>query len=126
MPRLSVLTGALGAPKIGDDTRRAPEALARQSLSPGLQIPKNRSTGNLGTMGDSSERARIRFSFDAGAAAAEYDSMSRSAYHRTAGGGGGVACENEACRCRCAVKHLRSRRGSCRALTRLVFLGAPS
>ena len=79
MPRLSVLTGALGAPKIGDDTRHAPEALARQSLSPGLQIPKNRSTGNLGTMGDSSERARIRFSFDAGAAAAEYDSMSRSA-----------------------------------------------
>jgi hypothetical protein len=32
-------------------------------------------------MGDGSDRARIRFSFDAGAAAAEYDSMSRSAPH---------------------------------------------
>lgn len=30
-------------------------------------------------MGDNSEKARVRFSFDAGAAAAEYDSMSRSA-----------------------------------------------
>ncbi|AEO69361.1 e8e15d69-371f-4230-810a-09336a9b3e75 [Thermothielavioides terrestris] len=49
-------------------------------LWPALQIPKNRSTGNLGAAGDdSSDRARVRFSFDAGAGAAEYDALSRSA-----------------------------------------------
>ncbi|KAK4106645.1 Pkinase-domain-containing protein [Parathielavia hyrcaniae] len=67
-----------GNPDNGDDTRHDAEARGRTRLSPALHIPKNRSTGNLGTMNDSSERARIRFSFDAGAAAAEYDSMSRS------------------------------------------------
>jgi protein-serine/threonine kinase len=74
-----LLTEARCAPPIGDDTRHSPEALARQRLAPALQIPKNRSTGNLGIMGDNSEKARVRFSFDAGAAAAEYDSMSRLA-----------------------------------------------
>ena len=64
----------------GDDTRHDAEARGRERLSPSLQIPKNRSTGNLGVMGDSSEKARIRFSFDAGAAAAEYDTISRSAW----------------------------------------------
>lgn len=47
------------------------------TLTPSLQIPKNKSTGNLGLIGDSSEKARIRFSFDAGAAAAEYDALTR-------------------------------------------------
>jgi len=51
----------------------------RSSLSPiaheQLLIPKNRSTGNLLAHGGT-EKARIRFSFDAGVAAAEYD-MSR-------------------------------------------------
>ncbi|KAK4123686.1 Pkinase-domain-containing protein [Parathielavia appendiculata] len=67
-----------GNPDNGDDTRHDAEARGWRGLSPSLQIPKNRSTGNLGAMGDSSERARIRFSFDAGTAAAEYDAMSRS------------------------------------------------
>jgi hypothetical protein len=73
------LTPRCAAPVTGEDTRHDAEARGRQRLSPALQIPKNRSTGNLGTVGDSSEKARIRFSFDAGAAAAEYDAMSRSA-----------------------------------------------
>ncbi|KAK3357499.1 hypothetical protein B0T25DRAFT_160855 [Lasiosphaeria hispida] len=58
----------------GDDTRNDAEERGRAKLAPAqLQIPKNKSTGNLGAMGDSSEKARIRFSFDAGAAAADYD-----------------------------------------------------
>jgi protein-serine/threonine kinase len=68
-----------------DTTRHAAEARGRQRLSPALQIPKNRSTGNLGTVAESSEKARIRFSFDAGASAAEYDAMSRSAPEKQEG-----------------------------------------
>ncbi|KAN0114921.1 Pkinase domain containing protein [Hyaloscypha variabilis] len=51
-----------------------------RSLSPlhdQLLLPKNRSTGNLLAHAPGTERARIRFSFDAGMAA-EYDTMSRS------------------------------------------------
>jgi protein-serine/threonine kinase len=73
----------------GEDTPHGAEARGRQRLSPSLQIPKNRSTGNLGTVGtggDNSEKARIRFSFDAGASAVEYDTMSRSAFPRKARG----------------------------------------
>ncbi|KUI59550.1 Serine/threonine-protein kinase PSK2 [Cytospora mali] len=49
-------------------------------LSAPLQIPKlNRSTGNLALLStDKSEKARMRMSFDAGAAAAEYDHLARS------------------------------------------------
>ncbi|TVY35921.1 Serine/threonine-protein kinase [Lachnellula subtilissima] len=52
----------------------------RKTEAPGeLVIPKNRSTGNLLAYGHKgTEKARIRFSFDAGASAAEYDNMSRS------------------------------------------------
>lgn len=46
-------------------------------LAPPLQLPKNRSTGNLAMAGDTPEKARMRFSFDAGAAAAEYDALTR-------------------------------------------------
>lgn len=46
-------------------------------LSLPLQLPKNRSTGNLAVAGDTPEKARMRFSFDAGAAAAEYDALTR-------------------------------------------------
>ncbi|GAB1320593.1 serine/threonine protein kinase [Madurella fahalii] len=67
-----------GALMAGDDTRHDVEARGRARLVPALQIPKNRSTGNLGVMADSPEKARIRFSFDAGVAASEYDTMSRS------------------------------------------------
>ncbi|VBB86898.1 Putative serine/threonine-protein kinase [Podospora comata] len=64
----------------GDETRHdAEEQRGRSRLSPGLHIPKNRSTGNLGHMGgDNSEKARIRFSFDAGPSATEYDTITRS------------------------------------------------
>ena len=65
---------------LGDESRHDVEERGRKTLSPTLQIPKNRSTGNLGVIGDSSEKARIRFSFDAGAAAAEYDTMTRLAW----------------------------------------------
>lgn len=64
----------------GDDTQHDVEAHGRARLAPALQIPKNRSTGNLGVMGDNSEKARLRFSFDAGAAPTEYDTLSRSAW----------------------------------------------
>ena len=62
----------------------APEMpLDRQARSPPqlelpVHLPKNRSTGNLELVGNQSEKARIRFSFDAGAAAAEYDHLTRS------------------------------------------------
>ncbi|KAK3379559.1 hypothetical protein B0T24DRAFT_162191 [Lasiosphaeria ovina] len=62
----------------GDDTRHDGADNRRTALAPPLQIPKNKSTSNLGLIGDNSEKARIRFSFDAGAAAAEYDNLSRS------------------------------------------------
>ncbi|KAK3322433.1 hypothetical protein B0H66DRAFT_601887 [Apodospora peruviana] len=64
----------------GDEPRHNSEDLAglRAELAPPLQIPKNKSTSNLVATGEGSERARIRFSFDAGAAAAEYDALTRS------------------------------------------------
>lgn len=62
----------------GDDTQNDGEDRGRARLSPALQIPKNRSTGNLSLVGDTPEKARIRFSFDAGAAASEYDTITRS------------------------------------------------
>lgn len=62
----------LGATKHHDGEERG-----RGRLAPPLQIPKNRSTGNLAITTDSPERARVRFSFDAGAAAAEYDALTR-------------------------------------------------
>lgn len=51
----------------------------RDELSPPLQIPKNKSTTNLSVRRDSSEKARIRFSFDAGSSAGEYDTLTRLA-----------------------------------------------
>lgn len=60
-----------------DILREKSERGGARSLSPrpgDLHIPKNRSTGNL-LAHSGTEKARIRFSFDAGAAA-EYD-MSR-------------------------------------------------
>ncbi|KAL2257394.1 hypothetical protein VTK26DRAFT_235 [Humicola hyalothermophila] len=63
----------------GEDTRHDAEPRGRERLSPSLQIPKNRSTGNLGVISDDSpDKPRIRFSFDSGAAAAEYETISRS------------------------------------------------
>ncbi|KAH8673604.1 serine/threonine-protein kinase ppk6 [Xylariales sp. PMI_506] len=55
----------------------------RSKLSPQLQIPKNRSTGNLGAVSEVAvpepSTSRIRFSFDAGSIAnADYDSVARS------------------------------------------------
>ncbi len=75
-----MLTGLLLSP--GDEPIHDAEERGRAQLSPALQIPKNKSTSNLSVMGDSSEKARMRFSFDAGAAAAaaEYDTMTRLAY----------------------------------------------
>ncbi|CAK7207367.1 serine/threonine protein kinase [Sporothrix eucalyptigena] len=43
-----------------------------------LYLPKNRSTGNLTVASDVSDKARLRFSFDAGASAAEFDAATRS------------------------------------------------
>ncbi|KAI0128831.1 hypothetical protein BJ170DRAFT_623095 [Xylariales sp. AK1849] len=55
----------------------------RRKLAPALQIPKNRSTGNLGAVSKSpapeTSNSRIRFSFDAGSGAStDYDSITRS------------------------------------------------
>ncbi|KAK2630223.1 hypothetical protein QTJ16_001043 [Diplocarpon rosae] len=63
----------------GVDSHCEPSERGRRSPSPGpsqLAIPKNRSTPNFAHGG--TEKARIRFSYDAGLAAAEYDTMSRS------------------------------------------------
>jgi hypothetical protein len=46
-------------------------------LSPPLQIPKNRSTGNLAGIGRHAERARYRLSYDASSAMLDYESMTR-------------------------------------------------
>ncbi|KAH8890746.1 Pkinase-domain-containing protein [Thozetella sp. PMI_491] len=62
----------------GADTRHDGEERGPVRLEPPIHIPKNRSTGNLELAGDNSEKARIRFSFDAGAAAAEYDTLTRT------------------------------------------------
>ncbi|KAK3302071.1 uncharacterized protein B0T15DRAFT_487306 [Chaetomium strumarium] len=67
-----------GSSDNGDYQQHDPEAGGQARLLAPLQIPKNRSTGNLGAVANSSEKARIRFSFDAGPSAAEYDTMSRS------------------------------------------------
>ncbi|KAK8095874.1 hypothetical protein PG999_013896 [Apiospora kogelbergensis] len=59
----------------------------RNKLSPTLQIPKNRSTGNLAVVSEDTEAfdrqqestSRVRFSFDAGSGlSADYDSVTRS------------------------------------------------
>lgn len=63
----------------GDDKRHDAGARGRERLAPPLQIPKNRSTGNLSAAADNPEGARTRFSFDSGAAAAEFDAISRLA-----------------------------------------------
>jgi protein-serine/threonine kinase len=64
----------------GADIHHDGEERGRSKLSPPLQLPKNRSTGNLAVAGDTPEKARMRFSFDAGAAAAEYDALTRLAW----------------------------------------------
>jgi hypothetical protein len=64
---------------VGVDIHTSNSDRGRRSQSPSeLLIPKNRSTGNLlAHAPKGTEKARIRFSFDAGLAAAEYDTMSR-------------------------------------------------
>lgn len=73
-------------PKTADDDTHGEQTRGRKSQAHSeLSIPKNRSTGNLLAYNPrGQEKARIRFSFDAGSsglpgipAAAEYDSMSR-------------------------------------------------
>ncbi|EFX00123.1 serine/threonine-protein kinase ppk6 [Grosmannia clavigera kw1407] len=49
-------------------------------LSLSLHLPKNRSTGNLALPVDTPAKARFRLSFDAGAAAADYDAMAQYAH----------------------------------------------
>jgi protein-serine/threonine kinase len=64
----------------GAESNHDGQERGRSKLSPPpLQLPKNRSTGNLAVAGDTSEKARMRFSFDAGAAAADYDALTRLA-----------------------------------------------
>ncbi|KAL2074690.1 hypothetical protein VTL71DRAFT_8469 [Oculimacula yallundae] len=66
-----------GQTQHGVDSPRGTSDRGRRSPSPAqLSIPKNRSTPNFAH--SATEKARIRFSFDAGLAAAEYDTMSRS------------------------------------------------
>ncbi|KAL8381426.1 hypothetical protein RB595_005611 [Gaeumannomyces hyphopodioides] len=68
----------LGAQEHGANEHHDADERGRPKLSASLQIPKNRSTGNLAVIGESSDRGRIRFSFDAGAATAEFDGLTRS------------------------------------------------
>ncbi|CAK7229227.1 serine/threonine protein kinase [Sporothrix bragantina] len=63
--------------KDGPAVRQARAASANQLALP-LHLPKNRSTGNLTIASDVSDKTRIRFSFDAGSSAAEFDAATRS------------------------------------------------
>ncbi|KAK2070181.1 hypothetical protein P8C59_004698 [Phyllachora maydis] len=63
----------------GADNQHDGQWRGRSRLSPPLEIPKTRSTASLGGLpGDKSEKAHIRFSFDAGVAAAGFDNLARS------------------------------------------------
>lgn len=64
---------------VGADTLSSNSDQGRRSQPPSkLLIPKNRSTGNLlAHASKNTDKSRIRFSFDAGLAAGEYDTMSR-------------------------------------------------
>lgn len=57
-----------------------PRGRGRSKLSPTLQIPKNRSTGNLAAVSESitpePSTSRVRFSFDAGSGV-DFDSITR-------------------------------------------------
>lgn len=55
------------------------EVRGRSRLTPQLQLPKNRSTGNLAIVPESSvDRSRARMSFDVGSSISnEYDSITR-------------------------------------------------
>ncbi|KAL8409061.1 hypothetical protein RB594_007489 [Gaeumannomyces avenae] len=68
----------LGAQEHGANEPHDAAERGRPKLPATLQIPKNRSTGNLAVVGEGSDRGRIRFSFDAGAATAEFDGLTRS------------------------------------------------
>ncbi|KAL8297196.1 hypothetical protein RB597_006328 [Gaeumannomyces tritici] len=68
----------LGAQEHGANEPHDADERGRPKLPATLQIPKNRSTGNLAIVGEGSDRGRIRFSFDAGAATAEFDGLTRS------------------------------------------------
>lgn len=62
----------------GADNQHDGQWRGRSRLSPPLEIPKTRSTASLGGLpGDKSEKAHIRFSFDAGVAAAGFDNLAR-------------------------------------------------
>jgi protein-serine/threonine kinase len=62
----------------GADSNNGGEERGRSMLSLPLQIPKNRSTGNLAANTDNVDRSRFRFSFDAGSTAGmEYDAVTR-------------------------------------------------
>lgn len=84
-----LLSPATGADKTllptGDERHQGLDDNDHGALAPSLQIPKNRSTGNLASIAETSDtpqdrsRSRIRFSFDASAAAAEHDSLTRLA-----------------------------------------------
>ncbi|KAI1486134.1 hypothetical protein F5X96DRAFT_263651 [Biscogniauxia mediterranea] len=65
----------------GDQEPQRGRVPTRVRLSTPLQIPKNRSTGNLSVVSELSDdggsRPRYRFSYDTGSGAVEYDSVTR-------------------------------------------------
>ncbi|EPE10249.1 serine threonine-protein kinase ppk6 [Ophiostoma piceae UAMH 11346] len=75
---------AMDPPKLGrsssssNSVSASPPIPNSNQLALPLHIPKNRSTGNLLLSADPPDRSRIRFSFDASAAAAEFDAIARS------------------------------------------------
>ncbi|KAI0603024.1 hypothetical protein F4775DRAFT_531837 [Biscogniauxia sp. FL1348] len=66
----------------GDQEPQRGRVPTRVKLSTPLQIPKNRSTGNLSVVSELSDdggsRPRYRFSYDTGSGAVEYDSVTRT------------------------------------------------
>ncbi|KAI1502733.1 hypothetical protein F5X99DRAFT_150697 [Biscogniauxia marginata] len=65
----------------GDQEPQRGRVPTRVKLSTPLQIPKNRSTGNLSVvseLSDDGSKPRYRFSYDTGSGAVEYDSVTRT------------------------------------------------
>ncbi|CAK7235227.1 serine/threonine protein kinase [Sporothrix curviconia] len=61
-----------------EPVRRQARTVSANQLALPLYLPKNRSTGNLTVASDVSDKARLRFSFDAGASAVDFDAATRS------------------------------------------------
>jgi hypothetical protein len=75
-PEVAHLPALTGTPMAGAEGPSRQDVRAAK-LSPPLQIPKNRSTGNLASIGEHADKSRYRLSYDASSAAVDYESITR-------------------------------------------------